>query len=555
MISNLFQILGSLGVFLFGMIILSDGLQKVAGDKLRGLMAKMTSNRFMGLLTGTFVTCLVQSSSASTVMIVSFANAGILKLRQAIGMIMGANLGTTTTFWIVSYFGFKFSLSKIALPCVGVGMVLYYLKRSGKIREVGETLVGFGLLFLGLSLLKNAVPDVKSNPEMLEFVKSYTDLGFLSIIYFLIGGIILTIVVQSSSVAGAVTLTLAYKGWFGFDIAAAIILGENIGTTITANLAAIGTNREAKRAAFAHFLFNVIGVIWMLILFYPFLGLVDRLIAGAATDVEAMPMHMAAFHTLFNFVNICLLIGFIPWIANFVEKCITGKSKEKNRVQYLAHGNAQSGEMYLFEAEQGVKDLSNTSLKMFRQVIEFLQLPPATREPEMVKIKEMEEESDKQMYDITKFLALCTSQNLSPSKASNVTNMFIIVGELEHICDNCNRIAKTLHKQALQDIILDEKIQERLVSLFGQVEHFMQYSQRLISIPIGYKENDDAEIHHNGIKNSMKELHKAIRLTMNDPAKVESGLLAIEVLSNLKRIASQNMNILQGQLDATAAQK
>jgi phosphate:Na+ symporter len=266
MIPTLLAIFGSLGLFLFGMKVMSEGLQKVSGEGLRALIRNMTRTRVSGIFTGTLVTTLVQSSSATTVMIVSFVNARLLTLRESIGMIMGANLGTTTTFWIIAFLGFKFSLSAIALPAVGLGVAMIFF-RNPKIRDAGEAFIGFGILFLGLSFLKDSVPDVRTDPEMFAFLADWTGYGLGSVAIFFVFGVILTIVVQSSSVAGAITLTLAAKGWIDYESAAAIVLGENVGTTVTANIAALAGNVEAKRAARAHLLFNLVGVAWMVFAF------------------------------------------------------------------------------------------------------------------------------------------------------------------------------------------------------------------------------------------------------------------------------------------------
>ena len=284
-------ILGGLGIFLFGMRVMSEGIQKVAGEGMRKIMATMTQNRFFGLGTGLLITCLVQSSSATTVMVVSFVNAQLLTLIESIGVIMGANLGTTLTGWIIATIG-KFSLSKIALPIIGLGLPLVFMSQP-KFKHTGEFLVGFGLLFFGLSELKNAVPDVKSllkssDPgdqllvqDIQGFIEQLNSYGFGSVIIFLIIGVFLTILVQSSSAAMGITIIVAINGWINFEIAAAIVLGENIGTTVTAWLASLGANINAKRAARAHFIFNIAGVCWMLLLFYPFIDMLDQIMPGA----------------------------------------------------------------------------------------------------------------------------------------------------------------------------------------------------------------------------------------------------------------------------------
>lgn len=298
---------------------MSEGLQKVSGEGLRALIAGMTRNRLSAIVSGTLMTTLVQSSSATTVMIVSFVNARLLTLKESIGMIMGANLGTTTTFWIVAFLGFKFSLSGIALPCVGIGVAMIFF-RTPKIRNSGEALIGFGILFLGLSFLKDSVPDIKSNPELFSFLADWSGHGFVSIAIFFVFGVLLTILVQSSSVAGAITLTLAAKGWIGYEDAAAIVLGENVGTTVTANLAAITGGTEAKRAARAHFLFNIVGVLWMICIFGPFTGFIDQLVPGDANNPEYTLYHLALFHSLFNLLNIGILIWFVPQLVYIATK-------------------------------------------------------------------------------------------------------------------------------------------------------------------------------------------------------------------------------------------
>ena len=256
---------GGLGLFLFGMTMMSESLQKVAGDKMRAILAGMTKNRVMGVLTGVAITSIIQSSSATTVMVVSFVNAGLLSLAESITVIMGANIGTTVTAWLVSLVGFQFSIADIAIPLIGLSIPLLFSKRD-KRKSIGQLMVGFALLFIGLEYLKNSVPDINSNPEVLAFLQHYSNMGYGSVLLFVLVGTILTLIMQSSSATMAITLVMLNQGWIGFEVAAAMVLGENIGTTITANLAAIPANTNAKRAALSHTLFNVLGVIWMLII-------------------------------------------------------------------------------------------------------------------------------------------------------------------------------------------------------------------------------------------------------------------------------------------------
>ena len=286
-------LVGSLGLFLYGMKIMSEGLQKVAGNKLRSLLATMTKNRFAGVLTGLFITALIQSSSATTVMVVSFVNAGLLTLLQSITVIMGANIGTTVTAWIISLFGFKVSIAAFSIPLIALSIPFIFSAKS-KRKSIGEFILGFAFLFMGLEMLKNSVPDLKSNPEMLEFLTKYTQSGFSSVLIFLAIGSILTVVVQSSSATMAITLVMVSKGWISYDLGAAMVLGENIGTTITANIAAIPANVSAKRAALAHTTFNVFGVVWMLFLFYPFINMITWLVSEFGPGDPTQLTHFTA---------------------------------------------------------------------------------------------------------------------------------------------------------------------------------------------------------------------------------------------------------------------
>jgi phosphate:Na+ symporter len=324
--TEILQLLGSLGVFLFGMKVMSDALLLLAGNKMRSILAKMTSNRVLGIGTGFLITSVIQSSSATTLMVVSFANAGLLTLVESIGVIMGANIGTTITAWLITILGFKVSMSAIALPLVGLGFGMTFFKKV-QLKNLGNFIVGFALLFIGLQFLKEAMPDIKSNPEILSFLSQYTNLGYLSILLFLMIGTVLTVVIQSSSATMALTLIMTAQGWIPFELAAAMVLGENVGTTITANLAAIIGNYKAKQTARAHLIFNLLGVLWMLILFYPFLKMVSWLAMYLGSEspyvsAAAIPVAISLFHTTFNIANTFLLVWFVKPIAKLVEKLV-----------------------------------------------------------------------------------------------------------------------------------------------------------------------------------------------------------------------------------------
>ena len=324
--ADILQLIGALGLFLFGMRFMSESLVSLAGSKLRGILSRLTYNRFLGLSTGFLITSIIQSSSATTLMVVSFSNASLLTLPEAISVIMGSNIGTTITAWLIAILGFKVDMSTIALPLVGIGILFTFSKKS-KYKNLGGFIVGFALLFIGLQFLKDSMPDIQANPQVLELLGNYAHAGYGSILLFLLIGTILTILVQSSSATMALTLIMSAEGWIPFELAAAMILGENIGTTITANLAAVVANFWAKRTARAHLIFNVLGVLWMLLLFHPFLEMISQLTQwlGASspyTDATAVPIAISLYHTIFNIINSLVLIWFIGFIATIVSKMV-----------------------------------------------------------------------------------------------------------------------------------------------------------------------------------------------------------------------------------------
>ncbi|MBA3900895.1 MAG: Na/Pi cotransporter family protein, partial [Bacteroidetes bacterium] len=359
------MLLGSLCVFIFGMKIMSDGIQKAAGDKMRNILQGMTSNRFMGVLTGFIITVLLQTSSGTTVMVVSFVNAGLLTLAQSMGVIMGANIGTTLTAWMIAFFGFKVDILAVFMPIMGIALPFYFHKNS-TYKSIAEFLIGFGILFIGINFLKTYVPQIQKDPEFLAFITSYTEFGFWSILLFVFFGAILTVVVQSSSAASAITLALISQGWIDFPIAAAIFLGENIGTTVTANLAAIVGNVHAKRAARFHFIFNVFGLVWVLAAFPYLLNGIDYVITGwmgtspFSEDIDArggvMIFAIALFHTVFNVCNVLIFIGFVPLFEKLVIKIQPSKTEadQEFRLEYIGSGLLNTGELSLVEAKKEI---------------------------------------------------------------------------------------------------------------------------------------------------------------------------------------------------------
>ena len=363
-LTNILTLLGSLGLFLFGMKLMSDSLMLLAGKRMRNILATATSNRFFAVLTGFFITASIQSSSATTLMLVSFVNASLLTLTESVGVIMGANIGTTVTAWLITILGFKVEISAIALPLVGAGFLLS-LSRTENTKHWGQFIIGFAVLFIGLQFLKDSVPDISTSPDALAFLSAYTSKGYLSLLLFLFIGTVLTLLVQSSSATMALTLLMTYEGWIPFDMAAAMVLGENIGTTITANMAAFVANYHAKRAARAHLIFNLLGVIWILLLFYPFIGVVGSVverIEGVSPFVSTMaiPVALSLFHTSFNILNVIFLIGFIPFIVKLVERMVpkvVDETLEIDEPRFLSDSSMKY-------SQTGIKALTDESVRL-----------------------------------------------------------------------------------------------------------------------------------------------------------------------------------------------
>ncbi len=545
-LSTCLNILGSLGVFLFGMKIMSEGIQKVAGNRLRKILAYMTQNRFSGVLTGFITTCLVQSSSATTVMVVSFVNAGLLTLVQSIGVVMGANIGTTLTGWLVSILGFKFKITAIALPTVGIGLPLIFSKIT-KRKNIGEIFVGFGLLFLGLNFLKKSVPNIKDNPEILEFLSNYTDLGFLSLIIFVFVGVVLTIVVQSSSAAMTITITMAFNGWIDFPTACALVLGENIGTTITAFLASLNANYHAKRTARAHMIFNVFGVVWMLIFFHWFIQWVDYLAPGDSLSADNIPIHLSLFHTMFNILNVLLLIWFVPQIASIVRKMVPAKKDEEKadyKLEYLSTSVQPTPEIAILEAKREVLNMSNT-------VNDFLSKSKVifTDNKSTISIKEarkMEDLTDTMQEQISNYLAECAKHELSEKSSKNTADMIRIVNELESVGDSILNLF--LINEKLDKKTLSSEMKDQILELFAKVDEFTSWNHSFIENDIKKMSAKDIEQSVN-YENEIDDLrNKFIDLSSKRLSKDSSSLselIFVDIIKHLEHIGDFALNISQ----------
>ncbi len=546
MITTILSILGGLGMFLFGMKIMSEALQKLSGEKLRAIMRMVAGNRFTGVGTGFLVTCLVQSSSATTVMIVSFVNAGLLTLFEATGMIMGANIGTTTTFWLVSFFGFKFSITSIALPIMGVALPFLFAGKA-KLRNVGEFFMGFGLLFIGLMFLKDSVPDIRNNPEVLQFITKFTGMGLGSVLIFFVFGTILTVVVQSSSVAGAITLTMAYKGWIDYQTACAIILGENVGTTITANLAALGGNIEAKRAARVHFFFNIIGVAWCILFFGPYTRLVDWLVPGDAIAPDHIPLHMAAFHTLFNVLNTSLLVGFARPLARLASLAVRpSKGVAKDHVGLDSPLVPQTGELNLAEGEHDLRRMAGITRDLVVGFTELFEQAPADLSAQVDRLKELEQQSDRKAVETTQYLLRCASSGISDDAMNRVTVMIRVVAELEDMCDRGYRLVILAERKHRKNRALPPEVFAQIRGFSTALLEFMDFASAHLTLGVGPADMDKAHRLERTIDDFRKELRKeSVRRMQGNSEIIKSEMLYIDILNNIEAIGNHSLNILQ----------
>ncbi|MBF1408125.1 MAG: Na/Pi cotransporter family protein, partial [Prevotella histicola] len=451
------KILGSLALLIYGMKVMSEALQKMAGSQLRHILGAMTTNRFTGMLTGTFITCAVQSSSATTVMTVSFVNAGLLTLAQAISVIMGANIGTTLTAWIMSL-GFNVDLTLVVFPAFFLGIILIYSKRR---RYVGDFLFGIAFLFFALVLLSSAgkALDLEHNPAAIEFFKSFDTSSHLTIIIFLLIGTLITCIVQSSAAVMAITILLCSTGVLPIYLGIALVMGENIGTTATVNLAALGANTQARRAAFAHLLFNVFGVVWVLCLFYPFVDMVCRMVGydsenttlSAAQKATILPIVLAMFHTCFNVCNTAVLIWFIPQMERVVCWIIKAKANKEDdefRLRFIQAGIMKTPELSVLEASKEIHAYAEFTQHMFGMVRDLLTIKEDDAFEQLFdRIDKYEDRSDDMEVEIAKYLDQVSDAHLSDDTKEKVRQMLREISEIESIGDSCLHIARTIGRR------------------------------------------------------------------------------------------------------------
>ena len=549
------KLIGSLGLFLYGMKIMSEGLQKVAGDRLRSILTAMTTNRVTGVLTGVLITALIQSSSATTVMVVSFVNAGLLTLAESISVIMGANIGTTVTAWIISIFGFKVDMAAFALPLLAIALPLIFSGKSNR-KSIGEFIFGFSFLFMGLSYLKANAPDLNANPEMLAFVQNYTDMGFFSILLFLFIGTILTMIVQASAATMAITLIMCANGWISLELGAALVLGENIGTTITANLAALTANTQAKRAALAHFVFNVFGVIWVLIIFHPFMELVNWVVDTffqSNNPEVAISYKLSAFHSIFNICNVCILIWGVKLIERTVCALIHPKEEdEEPRLRFITGGMLSTAELSILQARKEIHLFAERTHRMFGMVQALMHTEKDDDFNKLFsRVEKYENISDNMELEIANYLNQVSEGRLSSESKLQIRAMLREVTEIESIGDSCYNLARTINRKRQTNQDFTEKQYEHIHFMMKLTDDALAQMIVVVekpehqSIDINKSFNIENEI--NNYRNQLK--NQNILDVNNKEYDYQMGVYYMDIIAECEKLGDYVVNVVEASSD------
>ena len=584
-------------MFLYGMKVMSEGLQKAAGDRLRNILSAMTRNRFTGTLTGFSITALIQSSSASTVMVVSFVNAGLMTLAQSMAVIMGANVGTTFTAWVIALFGFKVNISAFVLPLIGLSVPLLFSKKS-RTKSIGEFMVGFSFLFMGLDLISQYVPDLQQNPEMFAFLQQYTQMGFGSVVIFLLVGVILTMVIQSSAATFAITLIMCSKGWIDFNLACAIVLGSNIGTTITPILASMSGNVAAKRTAMGHLLFNLLGCAWVLCVFNPFIELntwiteslgqgnpdalaeyvnylqahdsavYDNLfntlpsdhplygrVTAAQHTIESMQFSvsfgLSMFHTVFNLINLSIMIWFTKLYVRIVEYLVPTKHKEDEEFQlkFISGGLLNASELNIAQAEKEIAVYGERVERMIDMAKRLVHTKSETQDfTELYsRLEKYEDISDRMEIEIAHYLNRCAEGRLSNEGKLKIASMLRIVSEIESIADCCMGAGKIMVRKTQSRAEFTEEIYENIDTMFGYVKDAMLNMLHLLhdieharepEIIASYNKEREINNYRNQLRTSNIENINARRY------EYQAGIYYMDLVSDLEKTGDYIINVV-----------
>ncbi len=578
-------------MFLYGMKVMSEGLQKVAGDKLRSILSVMTTNRFTGVLTGILITALIQSSSATTVMVVSFVNAGLLTLTQSISVIMGANVGTTVTAWIISIFGFKVDISAFSLPIIALCIPLIFSGKS-KRKSLGEFLMGFAFLFMGLSYLKSSVPDLQSNPQILSFLQDYTSMGYPSLLLFLALGTILTVIVQSSSATVAITLIMCTQGWIPFEMAAAMVLGENIGTTITANIAAISANVSARRAAVAHLMFNVFGVCWVMALFYPFTNMVSWIVTnygpGDPTEMErflstldsstislitsgapltdphlqalqqklmtlqvSVSYGLSLFHTAFNITNVCIMIWFVKFYVYVCSAIIKPKNvsdEEEFQLKYIPSGMLSTSELSLMQAKKEIAVFGERTQRMFGMVKDLFYEKDEDKFLKIYnRVEKYESISDRMEVEIANYLTLVSEGRLSSESKEEIRVMLRAVTEIESIADSCNNLARGIRRRNEGKSVFTDDQNHNIDQMFALLDKALSRMNEILNMSEVTADDINPSYNiENEINNYRNQLKNRNMEDVNDKKyQYQDGVYYMDLVGESEKLGDYVINVVQ----------
>lgn len=595
-ILDFLTLIGSVGLFLYGMKLMSEGLQKAAGDRLRNILAAMTNNRILGALTGIIVTILIQSSSATTVMIVSFVNAGLLSLAQSMAVIMGANVGTTATAWIVSYFGFKVDIAAFAIPLIAFAIPLLFAKKNYW-KNWGEFLLGFAFLFLGLKYLGNSVPDLQSNPEIFAVLQEYSTWGFPSVLLFAFIGMIITIIVQSSLVTFTIVLVMSSKGWIQFDIAAALVLGSNIGTCITPLIASISGNLWAKRAAMGHLIFNVLGSVWVFVLWYPFVrlilwmttgitggspealynfvttcdttllnqlnsGTLDLSIPGNkeiadtfANNQYFVSFGLSMFHTTFNLINIVVMIWFTNLYVRIVTRLVPGNVKsqeEETHLTFLSTGMLSTAELSILQARKEIKQYGDRTLKMFNLVRDlYHEQDDQEFVAKFSRIQKYENISDRVEIEIAAYLTKVADGRLSDVSKHQIQMKLRVISEIESIADSCYNLARTLeHKKKLPENF-SEELNANIELMFNLVQSALENMCSVLNVDhIQVSDVNNTQNLENEINNYRNQLKHRNAISVNDGVySYPVSVIFMDMISECERLGDYVVNVVEAIAD------
>lgn len=584
-------LLGAVGLFLYGMKVMSEGLQKAAGDRLRNILSAMTRNRFTGTLTGCLITALIQSSSASTVMVVSFVNAGLMSLAQSMAVIMGANVGTTFTAWVIALFGFKVNVSMFVLPMIGLAIPLLFTKKSRN-KSIGEFLIGFAFLFMGLDLISKYVPDLQSNPEMFAFLEHYASMGYASVLIFLLVGIVLTMIIQSSAATFAITLIMCSKGWIDFDLSCALVLGSNIGTTITPILASMSGNVAAKRTAMGHLLFNLLGTLWVLCIFFPFVNLnvwiTEMLgqgdptaLAGYVNHIEAtqpqvydhlfdnslpdghevavkvahlqqsVSIGLSIFHTVFNLINLSVMIWLTKLYVRIVERLVPAKHKEDEEFQlkFISGGLLNASELNIAQAEKEITVYADRVSRMIDMAKELVHIKEENEDFAQLfsRLEKYEDISDRMELEIAHYLNRCSEGRLSNEGKLRIAAMLRIVSEIESIADCCLGAGKIMIRKQQSHVSFSDEIYDNIDIMFDYVKSAMDNMLGLLrnmehvreaEIIVSY--NREREI--NNFRNQLRTAN--IENINSKHYEYQAGIYYMDLISDLEKTGDYIINVV-----------